>query len=98
MIRGTLYAESDSLEGVDLRYLHSCTDKDGKPYPYLNLDLGRTNLTLYLAPEDLPRIAGMLRLAAENIEALIGAPDEKAKPILHLVQKPLASDAVASAA
>jgi hypothetical protein len=95
MIRGSLYLESDDLKNVGLRLT---SGKYSTPEPYLLLDLKRTDLTIYLAPEDLPRIAGMLRLAAENMESLIGNTDEKAKPILHLVPKPLTSDSLASAA
>jgi hypothetical protein len=68
MIRGSLYTESDDLKNVWLRLT---SGKYALPEPYLLLDLKRTDLTIYLAPEDLPRIAGMLRLAAEKIEALI---------------------------
>jgi hypothetical protein len=71
MIRGTLYTESDDLKNVGLRLT---SGKYGSPEPYLLFELKRIDLTLYLAPEDLPRIAGMLRLAAENIDALNGIP------------------------
>lgn len=95
MIRGSLYTESDDLKKVSMQLT---SGKHGSPEPYLLLELKSTDFTIYLAPEDLSRIAGMLRLAAENIEALIGASDEKAKPILHLVPSTSASNALPSAA
>lgn len=94
MIRGSLYADSDSLRGLDVRMTSAYLGQGGKPQPYLNLDLGRANLILYIAPEDLTRLAGMLRLTAENIEAIIGAPSEKAtESISHRIPSPVASAA-----
>jgi hypothetical protein len=94
-MRGSLYTESDELRNLNVRMT---SGKYHTPEPFMHLELKGTDFTMYLAPEDLTRIAGMLRLAAENIEALIGATDEKATSILHLVPNPLASNAVASAA
>jgi hypothetical protein len=58
-------------------YLRMTSGQYASPQPYIELNLGKTDLTIYLAPEDLTRVASMLRLAAENIEALIGAHSEK---------------------
>ena len=69
MIRGTLYAESDSLEGVDLRYLHSCTDKDGKPYLWHTLLQFKARIQAMIHDELL--IHCPLRFA-EKVAALVG--------------------------
>jgi hypothetical protein len=68
-MRGSLYADSDEIRNLTVRLT---SGKYHTPEPFIELELKRTNFTIYLAPEDLPRIAGMLRLAAENIEALNG--------------------------
>jgi hypothetical protein len=74
-MRGSIYTDSDELKSLNVRMT---SGKYHTPEPFVQLELKGTDFTMYLAPEDLPRIAGMLRLAAENIEALIGTPNEKA--------------------
>jgi hypothetical protein len=65
MMRGSLFAEGDDLKRISANA--ACNDT----LPYLNFDLGGSDLFLHLDPKDLPRIAGMLRHAAESIEAII---------------------------
>jgi hypothetical protein len=65
MMRGKMFAESDDCKSIALN--HSL--KAG--LPYLNIDLDGSDLFIHLDPKDLPRIACLLRHAAESIEAII---------------------------
>jgi hypothetical protein len=51
---------------------------------WLDIDCGDAEMSIWIDPKDLSRVAGMLRSASEAIEALI-----EPKPTLRLVQNEL---------
>jgi hypothetical protein len=56
------------------------------PMMWLDIDCGDAEMSIWIDPKDLARIAGMLRSASEAIEALV---EPKVKPALRLVQSEL---------
>ena len=65
MMRGSLFAESEDVKSIAMH--HTRHDH----LPYLDIDFGGSDLFIHLDPKDLTRIACLLRLAAESIEAII---------------------------
>jgi hypothetical protein len=69
---------------VDIEFRKSDIDAYAKsPLMWLDIDCGDAEMSIWIDPKDLARIAGLLRSASEAIEALV---EPKVKPALRLVQ------------
>jgi len=72
---------------VEIEFRRSTIDTYTKsPLMWLDIDCGDAEMSIWIDPKDLARIAGMLRSASEAIEALV---EPKVKPTLRLVQSEL---------
>jgi predicted glycoside hydrolase/deacetylase ChbG (UPF0249 family) len=98
MIHGSFHADSKDLEHLDV---HQSTNMYSAVRPFIDLACGDFDFTLWLDPKDLTRIAGMLRSATEQVEAIIEANREEAiikRPIPHIKHIAVLPNKVARAA
>jgi predicted glycoside hydrolase/deacetylase ChbG (UPF0249 family) len=80
MIHGSFHADSKDLEHLDV---HQSMNMYSAVRPFIDLACGDFDFTLWLDPKDLTRIAGMLRSATEQVEAIIEANREKENRTNH---------------